>query len=355
MKNLNFEKLETSAGVPLYVMSLPHANTVAAGVLVKAGTRDEIWPKEAGLAHALEHMVFQGTKMFKNSKNVSAYIEEIGGVLNTWTWSECTFFWNRVPEKHKERSVILNAEEIKNCTIPESKIKTEMLNIVEEIRMRKDNPQSYVGKLADEFLYKEHPLGKDTLGTEESVKSFKKENFIEFRKRYYHPANYTFITAGKITPEEAVNLFNRHFPEKSKKPANQRVPEKIIDNKKREAIYKKEIDQVNLILSAPLGSSNEKSSKAIDLFTTMLDGGMSFPLFQEVRDKRGLCYSISAGATRFSDVGNFYIYIGTDPKRYQEAIKISLAVIEKSKSNKTLLRKAKEVELGRLALKYENT
>jgi predicted Zn-dependent peptidase len=136
---------------------------------------------------------------------------------------------------------------------------------------------------------------------------------------------------------------------------NRRESEVLSVNEKREAVFKKDIDQVNIILTAAIGKSDEKSSKAIDLFTTMLSGGMSFPLFQEVRTKRGLCYDISAGAVRFSDVGNFSIYIGTDPGRYREAIGAAMGVISSSKEDKELLERAKQVELGRLALACENT
>lgn len=355
MQNLNFEKLTTKTGVPLYVMSLPHVNTVAAGVLVKAGTRDEQWPKEAGLAHALEHIVFHGTKNFATSKEVSAYIEEIGGILNAWTWSENTFFWNQVPEKYKERSVSICSELVNNPKIPTEKIPTEMSNIVEEIRRANDDPAQFTAMLSQKFLYGEHPLGKNTLGTEKSVKSFTRDHFLAFRKRLYDPVNYTFIIAGAITSEEALLLFEKNFPQNATLKENIRSLVEINDSGERKFIYKKQLEQVHVSLSAPMGKSSEKSSRALDLFTTMLDGGMSFPLFQEVRDKKGLCYEINASVVKFSDVGTFDITIGTDPFRFQEAINTTLEVIDKSKGDAFLLQKAKDVELGRLALRYENT
>ena len=106
MKNLKFEKLKTKSGTPLFILNLPHTNTIASGVLIKAGTRDEIWPKEAGLAHALEHMSFQATKKFKNSQEVSSYLEEIGGYLNAFTSQEGIFFHNVVPKEYFERAII---------------------------------------------------------------------------------------------------------------------------------------------------------------------------------------------------------------------------------------------------------
>lgn len=355
MKDLNFEKLITTTGVPLYVMYLPHSNTVASGVLVKAGTRDESWPEEAGLAHALEHMQFQGTKRFPTSEKLSAYIEETGGVLNAWTFSETTFYWSRVPEQHKEKSILLLSEEINYALIPEEKVAIEMLNIIEEIRRSKDNPESYIDDLSQAFLYGSHPLGKTTLGIEESVRLFQRDHFIKFKDRLYDAANFVFIAAGNIKPEESLALFEQYFTAKPKLKENKRSFQPLKETKERKYVLPKETEQVHISLRAPIGASDEATSKSIDLFTTMISGGMSFPLFQEVRDKRGLCYAIYAQTTRFSDVGNFLIYVGTDPKRYQEALETISEVIEKAKTDEKLLKKAKGVEIGRLALKYEST
>src|SRR3989344_2909341 len=106
----NYRQLTTKIGLPIYFMNLPHAPTVGVGVLVKAGTREETWPAEAGLAHALEHMVFQGTKRFPTSHKVSAYIEDIGGIVNAWTTKEMTFFWRQVPAQYVERAFISLAD-----------------------------------------------------------------------------------------------------------------------------------------------------------------------------------------------------------------------------------------------------
>lgn len=354
MTELKFNQLKTRTGVPLYVMSLPQANTVAVGVLIKAGTRDEQWPEEAGLAHALEHMLFQGTKKFPSQEKLGAYLEDVGGIINAWTWSETTFFWNQIPANYKDRSFIVLSEQLNQPLIPAEKIKTEMLNIIEEMKMSRDNPQDYLEDLARVSLYGNHPLGKLTLGKEEAVRKFKRSHFLNFKRRLYHSANYVFVVAGKITPQEALERFNQLFPHHSQQKPNRRKEVKLKDNRKRRFVFKKEIDQVNLRLVAPLGKANDKATKAIDLFSSMISGGLSSPLFQEVRNKLGLCYSVYAETVRFSDVGNFSIYIGTDTKRYQEAIKASLRVIEKSKTNKSLLEKTKIMELGHLALAYEN-
>jgi len=165
MKNLKFEKLKTKSGTSLFILNLPHTNAIASGVLIKAGTRDEIWPKEAGLAHALEHMSFQATKKFKDSQEVSSYLEEIGGYLNAFTSQEGIFFHNVVPKEYFERAVISLNELVNNSLIPQDKIKIEMRNIAEEIKMYFDNPVSYINMEALVFIYGKLRLFKNVLGT----------------------------------------------------------------------------------------------------------------------------------------------------------------------------------------------
>ena len=109
---LNFSKTTTESGVPLWTLNIPTSRTVSAGVLVKAGTRDEIWPKEAGIAHALEHMLFQGTESFPTHRRICEHIEEVGGRINAWTWKEMTFYYSKVPSEHAERSVHVLSEQL---------------------------------------------------------------------------------------------------------------------------------------------------------------------------------------------------------------------------------------------------
>ena len=355
MKDLNFQKTILSNNIPLYVMNLPHTQSVAVGVLVKAGTRDEMWPGEAGVAHALEHMSFQGTENFPTSKDVSAYLEEIGGSLNAWTSEEGTFYHNRVPVAHKERGFRILGEMLRVPLIPAGKISVEMKNIIEELRMYLDDPDGLLWILNQKFLFGGHPLGKNSLGTIEALSAFGQDHFFEFRKRYYHSANLTVLVVGNITLDEAVRESEENFTGMEAREENVRDFVPLTGDPERELIHRKELEQVHIALTAPLGRASEKSSKSMVMFSIMLSGGMSFPLFQEVRDKRGLCYAISANTTRNSDVGEFSIAIGTDPKRYREAIDVSMGLIEKSKNDEDLLQKAKDLALGNLALQFEHT
>lgn len=352
---LKFSKTITKSGAPLWVLSSTKYNSVTIGVAVKCGTRDEIWPKEAGIAHALEHMHFQGTENFPNNLTITGHIEEVGGHINATTGSERTFFYSIVPVGYAERVVHILSEQLNKAIIPENKIPIEMKNIIQEINKRDDNPRAYLSYLSNNFIYNGHSLSKDGLGLKESVLAFTREDFLSFKKRYYNSANYVFVAVGNITEQEALNLFNKYFQDKASVNENIRINEDVKIQQEKQLIKRKDLNQLHVSLSALIGAGKDLSSTYLEFFNKMIAGGMSFPLFQEVRDKRGLCYSINSSLSERSDIGRINIYIGTDPKRYKEAIDATLEVIQKSKTDEALLNKVKNLKLGQLLLNYEST
>lgn len=352
---LNFTETKTKSGVTLWILSSTNFNSVAVGVIVKCGTRDEIWPKEAGIAHALEHMHLQGTKNFPNNLKTTEYIEEIGGRINAFTNNERTLYFVRVPSSYAERGIRIISEQIKNAIIPENKISIEMKNVVQEIKKKNDSPQGFLWTISQKFIYDDHPVGRETLGLEESVLAFKQKDFLNFKQRYYNSSNYVFVVVGNITEDAAVELFDKYFENDSDIKSNIREEKSVMPKIDRQFVYNKELNQLHISIDALIGRGQDKDSLYLEFFRDMISGGMSFPLFQEVRDKRGLCYSIWASIVKRTDVGSFNVYIGTDPKRYKEAISATLEVIKNSKSDINLLNKVKNLKLGKLMLNYENT
>jgi len=354
--SLNFLKIKTKSGVPLWILPMAYSQSVSVGVLVNVGTRDEVWPKEAGIAHALEHMHIQGTEEFPTQNDLTSHIEDVGGFINAWTWKEGTFYYAKVPAVFSERAIHTLSQQLRKSIFPKEQIATEMNNIIQEIKRDNDNPQRAVTKLSEKIVFNNSPLSKDTLGAEESVLAFTREDFLEFKERHYDPSNYTFIVAGNISKEKALKLFDKYFPEKvNNKKKNIRKAELLIKSKERQNIQKKEVEQLHLILSAKTTPAKSKEAIYLDFFTDMIDAGWSFPLMQEVRNKRGLCYIVEAYSLNFSDEGMLKIYIGTDPKKYKEAISASLQVVNDSKAGSKLLKRVKELRLGKLALGFEDT
>lgn len=346
---------KTKQGVPMYYLELPNVKSVAVGVLVRAGTCREKWPEEAGLAHALEHMLFQGTEDFPESRQLSAYIEDVGGYLNAWTWKEMTFYYNVLPAGKIKRGPRLLGQMLRKSLLKEENINIEMKNIVREIKQKYDDNENYLMTLMEKTVYGGHPLGRASLGTEKAAKRFKPADFKRFMKKHYRPDNFIFLAAGNFKISEVKELFEKYFPERAgKEKAVFELAELSRPPAAKECVIYQETKLCHIGIGALVCGVNGEHKWPLTLFRAMIGHGMSSPLFQEVRDKRGLAYSVSAQCEFWSAAGDFFIYIGTDPARKDEAIKVSLDVIHQSKNSEELLSGAKDKLLGRLALIYDN-
>jgi len=353
-KNREFICLKSASGVPIWFFPMPYIKTVAMGMLVKAGPRDET-PDEMGLAHATEHMVFMATRLFPNNQILSDYIESVGGYFNAFTASEETFYYNQLPAHEAERGFKVLSQMIREPKFTPENISVEMQNIIQEIHRDNDDPSSSICRALKEIMYGNHPLGHSTLGTEESVASFTKDHFERFISRLYVPDNFAFIIVGNIRPKKALNLFNQYFPESLTGNRNQRSI--ILEAKPTtfQVIMERDVKQAHLAFGTTTTSADNRLALALGLFKVMIDGGSSFPLAQEIRYKRGLCYEIWAANFNYSDLGNFTFYIGTDPKRKDEAFEASMKVVEQAKNSEELLGRAKKLILGQLAFRYEDS
>ena len=359
---MEWRKFETALGSPLYICKMPGAQSVASAVFVRAGTREEVWPKESGIAHALEHMLFHGAGRFPDSKAVSEAIEKTGGWLNAWTDKEATCYINGVPPEHIETALLVLSEQIFAPRLLADKIPTEMSNIIEEIKMHNDKPMSFSGILFEEAIYKGHALGKNTLGTVEALKNFTQSDFKKFHTTFYHPKNFALVIAGAVNSSNARSFFKKYFdshkaPVLCLEPAlttNRGATSQKITGLK-EKIVEKDIEQANIQLGWLIPGASSKDTIALKLFREMLRGGMSFPLFQEVREKRGLCYAVNASVCRYSDAGDFSIYIGTSPERVKEAVDVALDVVWSTRNRTDLLKIVKNMMLGKIKLSSEAT
>lgn len=357
-KNMKFRHLNLENGSDLFHMYLPHSLTVASGILVKAGTVDEYWPEEAGIAHASEHMRFQGTTNpeFPNSKAISAYVEDVGGMVNAWTFQEGTFFYQILPATEFARSPHLLANMFLHPAFPENKIPIEMNNIVQEIKRANDDPRVFLNDTFIQILYSGNPLSKRILGTEESVTAFTKKSFVDYAQRLYNNKNFTFFVVGNMSIEEAAAAFNKEFGPGINGEPNSRSKVVLSEFSAEETVFPKEIEQIHLQIGSRPVQMTEKEINALQMFAFMIDGGMSFPLFQIVRDKHGLCYEVDAILEQSgNNLCHFEIYVGTEPAKYTKAVELIYQVIEKSKNDESLLQRARTLWLGRLALSYEST
>jgi predicted Zn-dependent peptidase len=311
------------------------------------GSRDEKWPKEAGLAHFFEHAVFQGNRKFRTAKTLTSHLEDAGGMINAWTCKEMTFYWSvTLGGEFFERSVAALFHMFDSPLFEEMDLAVEKKQVIEEIAMITDDDEENILDVFDNFAYGSHPLGRNVLSTSSTVTSFNKKILTTFAKTFYHPNNYQFLAVGNVKPEKVLSAVNALFREKSKMPANPRKMNLNVSRKSRvKVLHRSGISQVHMAIGALIGSGTERSTKAITLFQSMIDASerMSMPLNQELREKRGLAYNIWADVVSWSDVGNFYIYAAVNPEKWREAFNIILDVIDKGRTKGKLLEKAKKI------------
>ena len=350
---MKFERAMTEHRMPLYVFNMPHMGSVTCGVLVFAGTVDEKWPEEAGLAHAYEHMVFHGNDRKHSSQSVAGEIEEIGGDLNAHTWKEETFYYRTVPKNEFRTAVMSLASQLTTPMFKAENIEKEMQVVCEEIKMSQDSHPNTCYYELIKMLYGTHPLAKETLGMKESVMNFKSIHFKNWQERYYHPRNFVFIAVGNIAVQEALDTINSLPFENFSGGENVRKSTKIVEVQNR-VIIEREMEQANTYMGVTIGPARDKDSDALEIYTQMVSGGMSFPLFQEVREKRGLCYSVGASISNATDYGVFAVYTGTAKERIAEATECISEVIWSNRNNRELFERAKKMVLGSLAVRFDS-
>ena len=341
----------------LFVAELPHSPSVSVAAMVRVGTRNEEWPRQAGLAHALEHMVFHGTELFPNQTALCSQLENTGGDLNAWANDDTTLYQARTVGIEVETAVVSVAERVLHPLLPEEMIEREMNNIIQEIRRAHDTPSSRVRRRAKGLLFGPiHPLGRDVLGTEEAVSNFTRQDFWEFHQEHYRPSNCDYFIAGPVTVSKAHELFERYFgtsfgrkSQVYQEPIYRKFPSCFIEQR--------DIKQAHLVLSAPtVGARKEEAeTKCLTFFSSMLRRGMASPLFQRVRTELGLCYEISCSSGIWPDAGRLSIYVGLSPDKIDPAIEAIHQVIQTTKNDPDRFAVTKKMALGSLAIARETS
>src|SRR3989344_2234769 len=297
-------------------------------------------------------MLFQGNARLGSSYAISAEIEATGGNLNAFTASEVTFFHRFIPARAFDTAVRSLASQIEFPLFRAEDIEKEMKNVIQEIKRAQDTPARLCSSIFSEVVYGDHPLGKETLGLAEAVVGFTRADFLRWQKQLYRSGNYMFLAVGDITLEAALDAVNAVSFGACASAPNIRTPMMTANQSEKTRMVKRDIQQAHVCFGALVGSASDASTRALELYTTMIDGGMSFPLFQEVRDKRGLCYGVGADITPWSDRGVFQVFVGTNTAQVDEALACIKDVIWNNRKDPHLFEAAKELLIGRTALQF---
>ena len=329
-------------GLHVVTHAMPHLETVALGIWVKAGARDEL-PEENGIAHFLEHLAFKGTKR-RNAQQIAEEIESSGGEINASTGMETTTYYARVLKNDWHLALDILADILTESVFDPVELEREREVILQEIAAANDAPDDLVFDLAQAASFGAHPLGRPILGTCELVENITRDGIIAWRDRHYCASRMVVAAAGNIDHDQletaCVKLLGQLSPGAA--PVRSRPA--------FEAFYRqagKPLDQTHVVLSFAAPGYREPEIYALQVLSSLLGGGMSSRLFQEVREKRGLCYSVFSYASAYEDAGQLGIYAATSPGNAQQLIDVTADVMLGATSEVT----ASEIARARAQLK----
>ena len=316
---MSVEVTRLPSGLTVITDSMPHLQTASLGVWVGSGSRDEE-PNEHGISHMLEHMAFKGTKR-RSARQIVEEIEQVGGDLNAATSSETTAYFAGVLKTDVPLALDVLSDILANPTFDPAELKREQNVIVQEIGAADDNPDDLVFDYLQTTAFPNQPLGRAILGTRETVCSFKDENLRGYLARNYRAPDMVVAATGAVDHVLVVAEAERRFGHFSGPAAPLPQPASFVGGIKLEA---RDLEQVHIALALEGLAQKHIDYFNLQVFTIILGGGMSSRLFQEVREKRGLCYSISAFHAPYSDTGMFGIYAGTDAGDVKELMNVAV-------------------------------
>ncbi|MEJ2168853.1 MAG: pitrilysin family protein [Desulfobacterales bacterium] len=340
-------------GVRIVTRNMPYSRSVSMGVWVNVGARDESI-LECGLSHFIEHMIFKGTRK-RTAFQIAKEFDAIGGQTNAFTTMENTCYYARVIDSQIETLVDILADIFVNSVFDPVEVDKERPVILQEIGMVEDSPEEYVHVLSTRNFWGGNPLGRSILGTPENIVRFDAQSIKNFFQRLYQPDRIVISAAGNIDHNRLVNLVGPVFETIQPRDG---FPQRIKpQGASMVALNHRNLEQMHICLTAPGISITDPRRYACSLLNTVLGGNMSSRLFQEVRERRGLAYSVYSFVSSHVDTGMFGFYMGVDPRRARESVRLVLEEIDRMKQepvDSSELMGAKEYTKGSLLLASES-
>jgi len=312
-------------GLTVISLTKNEVASVAIEVLIKFGSRYESISSN-GIAHFIEHMHFKGTKK-RNAKKIAEEFDAIGGYLNACTTKEHTVFSAKILKEFLELAIDVLADIIFNSVYDEAEIIKEKNVVLQELAQTKDNPEDMVFEYFSENSFSKQALGRGILGTNETINNFNKAQIKQFVEQYYVAENIIIVAVGDLEHNKLVDLIDQYFTPFNSKDKTLFEPGNYVGGHRFE--HNKELAQLNLVMGYEGLSVNTDDYYKLDMLANILGGSISSRLFQEIREKRGLVYSISSFAQFYQDAGTFGIYLGTSSDKIAELIKVMSEEIAK--------------------------
>lgn len=352
----HYRKTVLDNGLRVVTESISHVRSVSIGVWTSVGSRDED-QSQNGISHFLEHMVFKGTRR-RSVRDIAQSLESIGGYLNAFTTKEQTCFYARVLDEFVVKAMDVLSDIILNSTFRKEELEKEKLVVIEELRNAEDDPEDIIHDYFEKALFPRHSLGFPIIGTESNLRRFQRDDLRQHVLQYYHPSQMVVAAAGNIDHDSLVALAVKYFrslklsaPSQKRIAGPQRAPRGTFEEIPRP------INQAHICLGTIAYGMRHRDRYPLILLNALLGEGMSSRLYQTVREKHGLAYSVYSYVTLLSDTGVFGAYLGTDKKNIENALSLVRSELDKLKrkpvSGAELSRTKAQIK-GTLTLGLEN-
>lgn len=352
---VDYNLISLPNGIRVIHKEVPSTKIVHCGFILDIGSRDET-EEQAGIAHFWEHMAFKGTKKRK-AFHILNKLDSVGGELNAYTTKEKICFYASALDKHMESAFELLQDITFDSVFPEKQIENERGVILEEMSLYHDNPEDAIQDDFDRVIFKDHPLGQNILGTQDSVRSFHREDFQNFLKANLNTERVVFSCVGNVPFKKVQKLAEKYFghipntkPERIRKPFEVYTPER--------EVVKRNITQAHCAIGATGYPLTDKNRLPFFMLINILGGpGMNSRLNLALREKYGFVYNVEASYHPFADTGLFGIYFGTEKSQVERSHRIiakELNLLKQKPLGVMQLHKAKEQLVGQLAMAEEN-
>jgi predicted Zn-dependent peptidase len=333
-----------ASGLTVVSEQMDRVETVSFGAYVAAGTRHER-AEENGISHFLEHMAFKGTER-RSARRIAEEIEAVGGHINAYTSREHTAYYVKVLKENIELAVDIIGDILTHSTFDPGELERERGVILQEIGQANDTPDDIIFDHFQETAFPDQPMGWPTLGKEERIRALSRTALMDYMHTHYTTTNTVIAAAGALNHDAIVELVERYFADLAAKPAPAAQPARYHGGEFRQS---RPLDQVHIVLGFPGVAYADRDYYPCLLLSTLLGGGMSSRLFQEIREKRGLVYSIYSFTSPYTDGGLFGIYAGTGEQEAEELMPLTLEEVRKVQEQVTeeeLARARAQVKAG---------
>jgi len=345
-----------SNGIRVVTCEMPHAQSATFGIWAAVGGRHEP-ARLTGISHFIEHMLFKGTRR-RTARQIGQEVEAVGGYLNATTTHDHTVYYGAAPADHFDKLSAVLCDMVLEPRFAATDIRRERAVIAEEIQMYQDEPSELVQELLWEELWPGHALGRPLTGTLESIGGLQRDELLAYRGSHYHTGNTVVSAAGAVRHDEVLARVERLLGAlpRGRRSRSAQAPE--LAKRARIRVIERDTQQVHVAFAVPCCALHSEERYATSLLNVLLAGNVSSRLFQELREKRGLCYSVSSNVSQYEDTGVLNFYIGLDAKNLEKALRLLCREFRRLREEAVRpaeLKRAKEYAIGSSRMSLERT